>query len=293
MFNSTQDYLLSSTQDYLKWISEKKKIEMSLLVNSIRTSKKIDDKTPEMALARDIAARNSLGCGLVRSHSEKIDVPMTVSDAKRQFLEMTRNEKNTNSGHTSISNIQIRGIITGISGFMIINRCRQCGKEIKSKRICRCGGEATARLSVLAEISDSTGTMHVVCEDRIAEIILAAHPAQIARRIYNIQRGFLFMLKLLENKSNENETKIKASSGTVSHLRSIVNPDYAKALIGLPVCAAGNLFWNKNGKINMKIFWFETLTYGEEGAFLNKQSEILQGAKNPLILKRLECLKKL
>ncbi len=80
--------MLGSTQDYLKWIDEKKKIGMSWLVNSIETSRKIDDRIPEMALARDIAARNSVGCGLVRSHGDKIDIPMTVSEAKKRFLEM-------------------------------------------------------------------------------------------------------------------------------------------------------------------------------------------------------------
>ncbi len=274
--------MLSSTQDYLKWIDEKKKIGMSWLVNSIETSRRIDDRVPEMALARDIAAKNSLGCGLVRSPGEKIDVLMTVSEAKKQFMEMfvkIRNEKSRK--HVNLENAEIKGIITDISGFMIIDRCRQCGKETKSKRRCRCGGESTARLCLFAEITDHTGTIQVVCEDRIAEIILAAHPAQIAGRI-NIQRGFVFMFKHLEG-----------NSGIVSHLRNVVNPEYAHALIGLPVYAAGNLILNNNRKINMKIFWFETPTYEEDIALLSKQAEIKQGVKDSVILRRVDCLKKL
>ncbi len=274
--------MLSSTQDYLKWIDDKARIGMSWLVNNIETSRKIDNKIPEMALARDIAARNSLGCGLVRNPGEKDDVIMTISEAKKEFLKMPM-PGNRRDGREHISNIEIKGIVTDINGFMIFDRCRRCGKEIRAKRICRCGGEATARLAVFAEISDCTGAMAVVCEDRIAEIILAAHPAQIAGRISNIQRGFLFTFKY----------HLKTSARRVSQLRSIVNPDYAKALVGLPVRAAGNLFWNKSGKINMKIFWFETLAYEEETAILSKQSEIQEGAKNPVILKRLECLRKL
>ncbi len=290
--------MLSSTQDYLKWIDEKKNIGVSWLINSIETSRKIDNKIPEMAFARDIAARNSLGCGLVRSPGEKIDVPMTVSEAKKKFLETYGvgarrfNDKKFNREHINISNIEIKGIITGIDGFTIVDRCRQCGKEIKGK-ICRCGGEATARLSVFAEISDNTGTMPVVCEDRIAEIILAAHPAQIVGRISNIQRGFLFTFKHHLKNENQEKSRVKTSTGQISQLGKIVNPDYAKALIGLPIRAAGNLSLNKNGKINMKIFWFETLTYQEETAFLSKQSEILQAARNPVISKRLGCLKKM
>ncbi len=278
--------MLSSTQDYLKWIDEKKKIGMSWLVNSIETSRRIDDKVPEMVLARDIAARNSLGCGLVRSSGEKIDISMTVSEAKKQFMEMlekSRNEKGRK--HINLGNVEIKGIITDISGFMIIDRCRQCGKETKSRRRCKCGGESTARLCLFAEITDHTGTIQVVCEDRIAEIILAAHPAQIAGRINNIQRGFVFLFKYI--KSNN------MSSGMVSQLRNVVNPEYGHALIGMPVHAAGNLFLNNNRKINMKIFWFETPTYEEDIALLSKQNEIKNCAKDSAILQRIECLKKL
>ncbi len=287
--------MLSSTQDYLKWIDEKKKIGMSWLVNSIETSRRVDNNIPEMALARDIAARNSLGCGLVRNPCEKNDVRMTISEAKRQFMKQL-GERRDNNKRISLENVEIKGIMTDISGFMIIDRCRKCGKETKAKRICRCGGETTARLSVSVGISDNTGTMPVVCEDRIAEIILAAHPAQIAARISNIQRGYLFTFKhhlIGDNGDNENGYQVRASAGHVSHLRNLVNPIYAKAMMGQPVSAAGNLFQNKNGRINMKLFWFETSPYEEETANLLKRAEIRTGAKNPVVKKRLECLKKL
>lgn len=289
--------VLSSTMDYLKWIEEKAKPGMSWLLNSIETNRKINPKIPEITIARDIAARSSIGCGLVRrgGNTNASDVVLTISETNKRFRDAagqnhSRNHKN------AIRNIEIRGIITDVSGFMIISRCGNCGREMKTtKNICsKCGGKATNRLMVFGEISDYTGAMPFIGEDRVAEIILAAHPSQIVGSINGIQRGFLFIFKHHFKVANHNLNPKDAliSANPISLLRSVVNPDYARALIGLPIHAAGNIE-QMNGLKVMKLFWFETVTYQEEIAAISKQQEVLREAKNPLIMRRLECLKKM
>ncbi len=288
--------VLSSTMDYLKWIDEKTKTGMSWLLNSIETNRKINPKIPEMTIARDIAARSAIGCGLVRKggNSSTNDVIITISEANKRFRDAAG--QNNVSKQKSVRNIEIHGIITDVRGFMIISRCGKCGREMNAtKNICsKCGGEATTRLMVFGEISDYTGAMPFIGEDRVAEIILAAHPSQIAGSINNIQRGFLFTFKHHFKAANHNHNPKDAliSANPLSLLRSVVNPDYARALVGLPIHAAGNIE-QMNGLKVMKLFWFETVTYQEEIAVISKQEEVLREAKNPLIMRRLECLKKM
>lgn len=287
--------VLSSTMDYLKWIDEKTNPGISWLLNNIETNRKINPKIPEMTIARDIAARSSIGCGLVRrgGNSSTNDVILTISEANKRFRDLagqTRVSKQPPiSKQNSVRNIEVHGIITDISGFMIISRCGDCGREMNTtKNICRhCGGEATTRLIVFGEISDYTGVMPFMGEDRVAEIMLAAHPSQIAGSINNIQRGFLFTFKHHFKDSNTS-----ASANPISLLRGVVNPAYARALVGLPIHAAGNIE-QMNGLKVMKLFWFETITYQQEIAVISKQQEVLREAKNPLIMRRLDCLKKM
>ncbi len=286
--------VLSSTMDYLKWIEEKTKPGMSWLLNSIETNRIINPKIPEMTIARDIAARSSIGCGLVRrgENTNINDVILTISEANKRFRDAAgQNHTSKQNNKNVIRNIEIRGIITDVSGFMIISRCGNCGREMKTtKNICvKCGGEATTRLMVFGEISDYIGAMPFIGEDRVAEIILAAHPSQIAGSINNIQRGFLFTFK---HHFKDAYISAPISANPLSLLRSVVNPDYARSLIGLPIHAAGNIE-QMNGLKVMKVFWFETVTYQEEIAVISKQHEVLREAKNPLIMRRLECLKRL
>ncbi|WAM22549.1 MAG: hypothetical protein OI715_00210 (plasmid) [Candidatus Methanoperedens sp.] len=287
--------------DYLKWIDEKAKTGMSWLLNSIETNRKINPRIPEMTIARDIAARSSIGCGLVRrgGNTNANDVILTISEANKRFRDaagQNHNQRGSRNHNNAIRNIEIHGIITDLSGFMIISRCGKCGREMNTtKNICsRCGGEATTRLMVFGEISDYTGALPFIGEDRVAEIILAAHPSQIAGSLHNIQRGFLFTFKHHFKAANHNHNPKDAiiSANPISLLRSVVNPDYARALIGLPIHAAGNIE-QMNGLKVMKLFWFETVTYQEEITVISKQQEVLREAKNPLIMRRLECLKKM
>jgi hypothetical protein len=221
------------------------------------------------------------------------DVILTISEANKRFRDVAgqnhASKQISNSKPDSVRNIEIHGIITDVSGFMIISRCGNCGREMNTtKNICRnCGGEATTRLMVFGELSDYNGAIPFIGEDRVAEIILAAHPSQIAGIINNIQRGFLFTFK-----HHFNDTDISGSPNPISLLRSVVNPAYARALVGLPIHAAGNIEL-MNGLKVMKLFWFETVTYQEEIAVISKQQEVLREAKNPLIMRRLECLKKM
>jgi hypothetical protein len=303
--------VLSSTMDYLKWIEEKTKPGMSWLLNSIETNRKINPKIPEITIARDIAARSSIGCGLVRrsGNTNANDVVLTISEANKRFRDAAgqnhvskqnpiskQNRVSKQNNKNAIRNIEIRGILTDVSGFMIISRCGNCGREMKTtKNICsKCGGKATTRLMVFGEISDYTGAMPFIGEDRVAEIILAAHPSQIAGSINSIQRGFLFIFKhhFKAANHNHNPKDTLISANPISLLRSVVNPDYARALIGLPIHAAGNIE-QMNGLKVMKLFWFETVTYQEEIVVISKQQEVLREAKNPLIMRRLECLKKM
>lgn len=284
--------------DYLKWIDEKTNPGMSWLLNSIETNRKINPKIPEMTIARDIAARSSIGCGLVRrvGNANTNDVILTISEANKRFRDaawQNHNQHRIRNNKNAIRSIEIHGIITDVSGFMIISRCGNCGREMNTtKNICsRCGGEATTRLMVFGEISDYTDAMPFIGEDRVAEIILAAHPSQIAGSINNIQRGFLFTFKH-HFKDIYISASASVSANPISLLRSVVNPDYARALIGLPIHAAGNIE-QMNGLKVMKLFWFETVTYREEIAVISKQEEVLREAKNPLIMRRLECLKKM
>ncbi len=286
--------VLSSTMDYLKWIDEKTKPGISWLLNSIETNRKINPKIPEITIARDIAARSSIGCGLVRRGGNTNDVILTISEANKRFRDaagQNQNQRRSRNHKNVIRSIEIHGIVSDISGFMIISRCGKCGREMNTtKNLCsKCGGEATTRLMVLGEISDYTGAMPFTGEDRVAEIILAAHPSQIAGSLHNIQRGFLFTFK---HHFKDAYISAPASTNPISLLRSVVNPDYARALVGLPIHAAGNIE-QMNGLKVMKLFWFETVTYQEEIAVISKQQEVLREAKNPLIMRRLECLKKM
>lgn len=287
--------VLSSTMDYLKWIEEKTNPGISWLLNSIETNRKINPKIPEITIARDIAARSSIGCGLVRrgGNSSTNDIILTISEANKRFRDLAGqthvSKQPPISKQNSVRNIEVHGIITDINGFMIISRCGDCGREMNTtKNICRhCGGEATTRLIVFGEISDYTGAMPFMGEDRVAEIMLAAHPSQIAGSINNIQRGFLFTFKHHFKDSNTS-----ASANPISLLRGVVNPAYARALVGLPIHAAGNIE-QMNGLKVMKLFWFETITCQQEIAIISKQQEVLREARNPLIMRRLECLKKM
>jgi hypothetical protein len=284
--------VLSSTMDYLEWIAHQNpSLGISWLVNYIETTRKIAPQTPEMTIARDIAANNSLGCGLLRKRNN--DTPMTINEACRCLHNLIDKDKNKRKDlDAAIRNIEIRGIITDVIGFRIVNWCGNCKRRVKTKICVKCGSESIARLQVFGQVSDPTGTIQFYGEDRVAEILLSAHPAQIVSKI-DIQRGILFTIKY-HLKQPKNAEKNKINLGNPWNLLStLVNSIYAENLIGLPVCMAGNLeLTNNNGKKKiMKIFWFETKTYQEEVIDLEKRSEIKQGSKTPLIAKRIECLR--
>ncbi len=284
--------VLSSTMDYLEWINHQNpSLGMSWLVNYIETTRKISPQTPEIAIARDIAANNSLGCGLLRKRNN--DIHMTISEANKRLHDLIEENKNKSGSHDAvIRNIEICGIITDITGFRIMDWCGKCKRRLKTKVCKKCGAESSAKLQVFGQISDPTGTMPFYGEDRVAEILLSAHPAHIVSNI-DIQRGILFTFKY-HLKRSKNAEKNKINLGNPWKLLStLVNSNYAENLIGLPVYMAGNIeLTNNNGKKKiMKIFWFETKTYQEEVIDIEKRSEIKQGSKTPLIAKRIECLK--
>lgn len=284
--------VLSSTMDYLEWINHQNpSLDMSWLINYIETTKKISPQTPEITIARDIAANNSLGCGLLRKRNN--DTPMVINEANRQLHDLIDKDKDKSGDHNAvIRNIEIHGIITDVTGFRIIDWCGKCKRKVKTKVCNKCGAKSSARLQVFGQISDPTGTMPFYGEDRVAEILLSAHPAHIVRNI-DIQRGILFTFKY-HLKQSKNAEKNKTNLGNPWNLLStLVNSIYAENLIGLPVCMAGNIeLTNNNGKKKiMKVFWFETKTYQEEVIDLEKRSEIKRGSKTPLIARRIECLK--
>ena len=286
--------VLSSTMDYLEWINHQNpSLGMSWLVNYIETTRKISPQTPEMAIARDIAANNSLGCGLLRKRN--IDTQMTINEANRRLHNLIDKNKNKSGSreNAAIRNIEIRGIIIDITGFRIVNWCGKCKRIVKAKICIKCGAESAARLQVFGQVSDLTGTIPFYGEDRVAEILLSAHPAHIVSNI-DIQRGILFTFKY-HLKCSKNAERNKINLGNPWKLLStLVNSTYAENLIGLPVCMAGNLELTNNKKQKiMKVFWFETKTYQEEVIDIEKRSEIKQGSKTPLIAKRIECLRAL
>ncbi len=284
--------VLSSTRDYLEWINQQNpSLGMSWLVNYIETTRKISPQIPEMAIARDIAANNSLGCGLLRKRNN--DTKMTINEANRRLHDLVVENKNlSGSGkNAAIRNIEIHGIITDITGFRIIDWCGKCKRRVKTKVCKKYGAEYIARLQVFGQISDPTGTIPFYGEDRVAEILLSAHPAHIVSSI-DIQRGILFTFRY-HLKQSRNAEKNKINLGNPWKLLSIlVNSAYAENLIGLPAYMAGNIEQTNNEKQKiMKVFWFETKTYQEEVIDIEKRSEIKQGSKIPLVAKRIECLR--
>ncbi len=261
-------------------------------MNYIETTRKISPQTPEMAIARDIAANNSLGCGLLRKGNS--DALMTINEANRRLHDLiVENENKSRSReNASIRNIEIHGIITDVIGFRIIDWCGKCKRRVKTKICKKCGAESIARLQVFGLVSDPTSTIPFYGEDRVAEILLSAHPAHIVGNI-DIQRGILFTFRY-HLKPSRNAEKNKINLGNPwKLLNTLVNSTYAENLIGLPVYMAGNLeLTNKNKKQKiMKVFWFETKTYQEEVIDIEKRSEIKLGSKIPLIARRIECLK--